>query len=159
MKNVIHTRVMHAITSMELQVNSRLGQKPFPLNSSNLVRIHLFDGVVRELGDPQLNLDYLAGVLEDRKTFGIFKLSMISQVEFTSTCENSSNRLITTRDSIGKQISSLPTPCTAKLYWLIGQLQPRVVRVFGTARGFVFLDNNQSQAVPISTLAAIELYL
>jgi hypothetical protein len=147
---------MKSITSMELQKSSftDLGTK---IANCNLVRLQLLGGSCRELTDPKLGRDFLAGTLEDGKSLGIFRRSFLRSVEFALEPELSSDTLQYTRKAIGELLIGQHFPTQAKLGYLEPEAASQKIRLVGVARGFLFSDYYQNPAIPISALGLIEI--
>jgi hypothetical protein len=147
---------MNSITAMELQeFSSRdLGSQ---INNSNLVRLQLLDGSCRELVAPILGRDFMAGCLEDEKTLGVFRRSIVRSVQFETQIGLESRPLEYTRKAIGELLVNERFPALAH----VGYLEPRTklhqLRLIGVARGFLFTDYYQNPAIPIAALGSIEL--
>jgi hypothetical protein len=147
---------MTSITAMELQESSfsYLGSK---IANSNLLRLQLLSGSCRELANPKLGRDFVAGNLEDGKSFGVFRRSILRSVEFVLEPELSSQTIEYTRGAIGELLSRQHFPTQARLGYLEPEWSVQQIRLIGVARGFLFTEYYQNPAVPIASLGLIEL--
>lgn len=147
---------MNSRTALELQENSPRDLR-FLITRCNFVRLQLLDGSCRELATPTLGRDFLAGSLEDEKTLGVFRLSILRSVEFETQIGLVSRGLEYTRRAIGELLTSGQFPALAQ----VGYLEPRTkfqqLRLIGVDRGFLFTDYYQNPAIPIAALGSIEL--
>jgi len=147
---------MKSITAVELQ------ETPFTdltskIADCNLVRLQLLNGSSRELANPKLGRDFLAGTLEDGKSFGVFRRSILRSVEFALQPELSSQSLLHTRAAIGELLARHYYPAQAKLGYLEPESPVQKIRLVGVAKGFLFSDYHQNPAIPIASLGSIEL--
>ena len=147
---------MKSITAMELQESSfsYLGSK---IANSNLLRLQLLNGSCRELTNPKLGREFLAGTLEDGKSLGVFRRSILRSVEFVLDPELSSLTISYTRGAIGELLSRQHFPTQAKLGYLEPEWIVQKIRLVGVAKGFLFTEYFQNPAVPIASLGLIEL--
>jgi hypothetical protein len=147
---------MKSITAMELQETSfpDLGSK---IANCNLVRLQLLNGSSREFTNPQLGRDFLAGTLEDGKSLGVFRRSILRSVEFAFEPELASQSLQYTRRAIGELLASQQFPSLAKVGYLETEAPVQKIRLIGVARGFLFTDYYLNPAIPIAALGQIEL--
>jgi hypothetical protein len=147
---------MNSITAMELQ------EKPFidlrsVVSNCNMVRLQLLEGSCRELVSPTLGRDFLAGSMEDEKTLGVFRRSILRSVEFETQTSVTTRALEYTRRAIGELLASGQFPTLARVGYLEPRAQPQQLRLIGVARGFLFTDYLQNPAIPIAALGSIEL--
>jgi hypothetical protein len=147
---------MKSMTAMELQ------ELPFSflvskIASCNLVRLQLLNGSCRELTNPKLGRDFIAGNLEDSKSLGVFRRSVLRSVEFAVVSEQSAQALEYTRRAIGELLTSQIFPTQAKLGYLELDSPLQKIGLVGVARGFLFTEYYQNPAIPIASLASIEL--
>ena len=147
---------MKSITAMELQESSfsYLGSK---IANSNLLRLQLLNGSCRELTNPKLGREFLAGTLEDGKALGVFRRSILRSVEFVLDPELGSQAIAYTRGAIGELLSRQNFPTQAKLGYLEPEWTVQKIRLVGVAKGFLFTEYFQNPAVPIASLGLIEL--
>ena len=155
---LIDNRQMNSITAMELQENSSTDLRSV-INNCNLVRLQLLDGGCRELAAPTLGRDFLAGRLEDEKTWGVFRRSILRSVEFETQIGLETKPMEYTRKAIGELLASGQFPALARVGYLEPRSQPQQLRLIGIARGFLFTDYLQNPAIPIAALGSIELRL
>lgn len=147
---------MNPITAMELQENS-FSDVRSKITNCNLVRVQLLDGSNRELTSPTLGRDLLAGNLEDEKTLGVFRKSIIRSVQFESQIGLETKSLEYTRKAIGEFLANTQFPTLVKISYLETRTQPQQLRLIGISRGFLFTDFLQNPAIPIAALSSIEL--
>lgn len=147
---------MKSITTMELQESSHthLSNK---VADCNLVKLQLLNGTFRELSNPKLGRDFLAGELEDGKSFGVFRRSVLRSVEFVIQPEARLQRMQYTRGAIGELLARQIFPAQAKLGYLEPEPAVQSFGLIGVARGFLFTDYYQNPAIPIAALGSIEL--
>ena len=153
---LLDNRQMNSITAMELQEISSTALRSV-ITNCNLVRLQLLDGSRRELAAPTLGRDFLAGRLEDEKTLGVFRRSILRSVEFETQTGLPSRALEYTRKAIGELLASGQFPALARVGYLEPRSQPQQLRLIGVARGFLFTDYLQNPAIPIAALGSIEL--
>lgn len=149
---------MKSITALELQENSWFDLGSL-ISNGNLIRLQLLDGSSRELVDPKLGRDFLAGTLEDGKTFGVFRKSILRSVEFVNEQERSSKNTEYTRRAIGELLAGRQFPALARIRYLEPQASGQQVRLIGVSRGFLMTDFYGSPAIPIAALGSLELQL
>lgn len=149
---------MKSITALELQENSWFDLGSL-ISNGNLIRLQLLDGSSRELVDPKLGRDFLAGTLEDGKTFGVFRKSILRSVEFVNEQERSSKNTEYTRRAIGELLAGRQFPALARIRYLEPQASGQQVRLIGVSRGFLMTDFYGSPAIPIAALGSLELEL
>jgi hypothetical protein len=147
---------MNSITAMELQENPCTDLRSV-ITNCNMVRLQLLDGSCRELASPTLGRDFLAGGLEDKKTLGVFRRSILRSVEFETQTGVTTRALQYTRRAIGELLASGQFPTLARVSYLEPKAQPQQLRLIGVARGFLFTDYLQNPAIPIAALGSIEL--
>jgi hypothetical protein len=147
---------MKSITAMELQKVSSLDLGSI-ISSCNLVRLQLINGSNRELVDPKLGRDFLAGILEDRKSLGIFRRSILRSVEFAFDPELGSEEMKYTRLAMGEILSNQDFPAQAKIYYLEPGASAQQITAIGIAKGFLFTDCYLNPVIPIAALGQIEL--
>ena len=147
---------MKSITAMELQELpiSFLGSK---IARCNLVKLQLLNGSCRELANPKLGRDFVAGKLEDGKSLGVFRRSILRSVEFALVSEQGAQVLEYTRRAIGELLTSQLFPTQAKLGYLDQDSPLQKIGLVGVARGFLFTEYYQNPAIPIASLGSIEL--
>ena len=143
-----------ALTALPASSNSDLH---FLISNSNLLRVQLRDGRFRDLVEPKIGRDFLAGTLEDHQTLGVFRKSLIRNVEFVSTKDLESGVLEYTRKTIGELLTNIRFPTLGRFDYLDHFGGSEQVSVVGVAKDFLFIDTYRNQAIPISSLAAIEL--
>ena len=143
-----------ALTALPASSNSDLH---WLMSNANLLRVQLRDGSFRDLVEPKIGRDFLAGTLEDHQTLGVFRKSLIRNVEFVSTKDLESGVLEYTRKTIGELLTNIRFPTLGRLEYLHPFGSSEQVTVVGVAKDFLFTDNYRNQAIPISSLAAIEL--
>ena len=143
-----------ALTALPASSNSDLH---WLMSNANLLRVQLRDGSFRDLVEPKIGRDFLAGTLEDHQTLGVFRKSLIRNVEFVSTKDLESGVLEYTRKTIGELLTNIRFPTLGRLEYLDPFGGSEQVRVVGVAKDFLFIDTYRNQAIPISSLAAIEL--
>jgi hypothetical protein len=153
---VVENLQMKSITAMELQELpiSFLGSK---IARCNLVKLQLLNGSCRELANPKLGRDFIAGKLEDGKSLGVFRLSILRSVEFALVSEQGAQVLEYTRRAIGELLTSQRFPTQAKLGYLDQDSPLQKIGLIGVARGFLFTEYYQNPAIPIASLGSIEL--
>lgn len=147
---------MYSITTMELQENAFRDAHSL-ITNCNLVRLQLLDGSSRELSAPTLGRDFLAGNLEDGKTLGVFRRSILRSVQFETHIEVATRTLDYTRKAIGELLASRQFPALAQVSYLEPRTKPQQLRLIGISRGFLFTDYLQNPAIPIAALGSIEL--
>jgi hypothetical protein len=147
---------MYSITTMELQENAFRDLHSL-ITNCNLVRLQLLDGSSRELSAPTLGRDFLAGNLEDEKTLGVFRRSILRSVQFETHIGVSTRTLSYTRKAIGELLASRHFPSVAQVSYLEPRSKLQHLRLIGISRGFVFTDFLQNPAIPIAALGSIEL--
>jgi hypothetical protein len=141
---------------MELQ------QKPFSflslqIASCNLLRLRLLDGNSRELTNPELGRDFVAGTLEDNRSVGVFRQGVLSSLQFVSESELVSDAMKFTRIGIGELLTNRAFPALANIYYLESGKSVQRIRLIGVTRGFLFTDSYQNLAIPIAALGVIEV--
>ena len=149
---------MNSITAMELQENSFRDLRSL-INNCNLVRLQLLDGSSRELTSPTLGREFLAGDLEDEKTLGVFRRSLLRSVRFETQIGLTTRALEYTRKAIGELLANGQFPTLAQVSYLEPRTKPQQLRLIGISRGFLFTDFLQNPAIPIAALGSIELKL
>jgi hypothetical protein len=107
--------------------------------------------------DPQLGRDFLAGTLEDGKSLGVFRRSILRSVDFYLDPEVNSQALQHTRRAIGELLSGQHFPAQARLGYLEPGSVVQRIRLIGVARGFLFSEYHQNPAIPIASLGTVEL--
>ena len=147
---------MNSITTMELQENSFRDLRSL-INNCNLVRLQLLDGSSRELTSPTLGREFLAGDLEDEKTLGVFRLSILRSVQFETQIGSTTRALDYTRKAIGELLANGQFPTLAQVSYLEPRTKPQQLRLIGISRGFLFTDYLQNPAIPIAALGSVEL--
>lgn len=147
---------MKSITAMELQESSSsyLGSRTA---NCNLLRVQLLSGSCRELTNPILGRDFLAGTLEDAQSLGIFKRSILRSVEFIFQPELGSESMQFSRKAIGELLTKQNFPTIAKLSYLEPDRPVQNVPLIGISRGFLFTEYYQNPAIPIASLGSIEM--
>ena len=153
---LLDNRQMNSITAVELQKNSFRDLRSL-ITNCNLVRLQLLDGSSRELTTPTLGRDFLAGNLEDEKTLGVFRRSILRSVQFETQVGEVTRTLEYTRKAIGELLASRQFPALAQVSYLEPRTKPQQLRLIGISRGFLFTDYLQNPAIPIAALASIEL--
>lgn len=143
-----------ALTALPASSNSDLH---WLMANSNLLRVQLRDGSFRDLVEPRIGRDFLAGILEDHQTLGVFRKSLIRNVEFVSTKDLESGVLEYTRKTIGELLTNIRFPTLGRLAYLDLFGSSEQITVLGVAKDFLFTDTYRNQAIPIASLAAIEL--
>ena len=143
-----------ALTALPASSNSDLH---WLMSNSNLLRVQLRDGSFRDLVEPKIGRDFLAGILEDHQTLGVFRKSLIRNVEFVSTKDLESGVLEYTRKTIGELLTNIRFPTLGRLEYIDPFRSSEQVCVVGVAKDFLFIDTYRNRAIPISSLAAIEL--
>jgi hypothetical protein len=155
---LLDNRQMNSITAMELQENSFRDLRSL-INNCNLVRLQLLDGSSRELTCPTLGREFLAGDLEDEKTLGVFRRSILRSVQFETQIGSTTRALEYTRKAIGELLANGQFPALAQVSYLEPRTKPQQLRLIGISRGFLFTDFLQNPAIPIAALGSIELKL
>ena len=143
-----------ALTALSASSNSDLH---FLISNSNLLRVQLRDGSFRDLVEPKIGRDFLAGILEDHQTLGVFRKNLIRNVEFVSTKDLESGVLEYTRKTIGELLTNIRFPTLGRLEYLDPFGSSEQITVLGVAKDFLLIDTYRNQAIPISSLAVIEL--
>jgi hypothetical protein len=154
--DLLDNRLMNSITTMELQENS-FRDLHSRITNCNVVRLQLLDGSSRELTDPTLGRDFLAGNLEDETTFGLFRRSILRSVKFETQGGVATRTLEYTRKAIGELLASRQFPAVAQVSFLEQRPKLQHLRLIGISRGFLFTDFLQNPAIPIAALGSIEL--
>jgi len=147
---------MNSITTMELQENSFRDLRSL-INNCNLVRLQLLDGSSRELTSPTLGREFLAGDLEDEKTLGVFRRSILRSVQFETQIGSTTRALGYARKAIGELLANGQFPTLAQVSYLEPRTKPQQLRLIGISRGFLFTDYLQNPAIPIAALGSVEL--
>ena len=147
---------MDSMTAMELQENSFRDLRTL-ITNCNLIRLQLLDGSSRELTAPSLGRDFLAGNLEDEKTLGVFRRSILRSVQFETQNSIATTTLEYTRKAIGELLVSRQFPALAQVSYLEPRVHLQQLRIVGISRGFLFTDFLQNPAIPIAALGSIEL--
>jgi len=155
---LIENREMDSMTAMELQENSFRDLRSL-ITNCNLVRLQLLDGSSRELTAPTLGRDFLAGNLEDEKTLGVFRRSILRSVRFETQTGVTTRALEYTRKAIGELLVSRQYPALVHVSYLEPRTDHQQLRIVGISRGFLFTDFLQNPAIPIAALGSIELRL
>ncbi len=143
-----------ALTALPASSNSDLH---WLMSNSNLLRVQLRDGSFRDLVEPKIGRDFLAGILEDHQTLGVFRKNLIRNVEFVSTNDLESGVLEYTRKTIGELLTNIRFPTLGRLEYLDPFGSSEQITVLGVAKDFLLIDTYRNQAIPISSLAVIEL--
>ena len=144
------------MTAMELQENSFRDLRTL-ITNCNLIRLQLLDGSSRELTAPTLGRDFLAGNLEDQKTLGVFRRSILRSVQFETQNSVATRALEYSRKTIGELLVSRQFPALAQVSYLEPRAHLQQLRIVGTSRGLLFTDFFQNPAIPIAALGSIEL--
>ncbi len=144
------------MTAMELQEKSFRDLRTL-ITNCNLIRLQLLDGSSRELTAPSLGRDFLAGNLEDEKTLGVFRRSILRSVQFETQNSIATTALEYTRKAIGELLVSRQFPALAQVSYLEPRVHLQQLRIVGISRGFLFTDFLQNPAIPIAALGSIEL--
>lgn len=147
---------MNSITTVELQENPSRNLSSL-ITTCNLIRLQLLDGSYRELASPTLGRDFLAGNLEDDKTLGVFRRSILRSVQFETQTDAASRSMEYTRRAIGELLSNGSFPSVAEVSYLEPRMHLQKLRLIGVSRGFLFTDFLQNPAIPIAALGSIEL--
>jgi len=147
---------MDSMTAMELQENSLRDLRTL-ITNCNLIRLQLLDGSSRELTAPTLGRDFLAGNLEDEKTLGVFRRSILRSVQFETQNSIATTALEYTRKAIGELLVNRQFPALAQVSYLEPRVHLQQLRIVGISRGFLFTDFLQNPAIPIAALGSIEL--
>ena len=155
---LIDNRQMNSITTMELQEKAFIDLRS-QITNCNLVRLQLLDGSHRELTTPTLGRDFLAGRLEDEKTLGVFRRSILRSAQFESQIGLTTRALEYTPKAIGELLSHGQFPTLAQVSYLEPKTQLQKLRLIGISRGFLFTDYLQNPAIPVAALGSIELKL
>jgi hypothetical protein len=153
---LLDNRQMNSITAVELQKNSFRDLRSL-ITNCNVVRLQLLDGSSRELSTPTLGRDFLAGNLEDEKTLGVFRRSILRSVQFETQVGVVTRTLEYTRKAIGELLASRQFPSLAQVSYLEPRTKPQQLRIIGISRGFLFTDYLQNPAIPIAALGSVEL--
>lgn len=149
---------MNSITAMELQKSSQIDLGSLT-SKCNLIRLRLLDGSSRELVNPKLGRDFLAGTMEDGQALGVFRKSILRSVEFANEMDLSSHLLELTRRAIGELLAGKQFPALARIRYLESQAAEQKVHLLGVIRGFVVTDFYTNPAIPIAALGSLELEL
>lgn len=147
---------MRSITTVELQQKS-YSFLSLQIANCNLLRLQLLDGNCRELTNPELGRDFVAGTLEDNRSLGIFRQSVLRSMQFASQPDLVSDAIKFTRLGIGELLTNRSFPAQAKIYYLESGKAVQRVGLIGVSRGFLFTDYYQNPAVPIAALGVIEI--
>ena len=153
---MLDNRLMYSITTMELQENTVRDLRSL-ITNCNVVRLQLLDGSSRELTAPTLGRDFLAGNLEDEKTVGVFRRSILRSVQFEFQVGVVTRTLEYTRKAIGELLASRQFPALAQVSYLEPRTKLQQLRLIGISRGFLFTDYLQNPAIPIAALGSVEL--
>jgi hypothetical protein len=153
---LLDNRQMNSITAVELQKNSFRDLRSL-ITNCNVVWLQLLDGSSRELSTPTLGRDFLAGNLEDEKTLGVFRRSILRSVQFETQVGVVTRTLEYTRKAIGELLASRQFPSLAQVSYLEPRTKPQQLRIIGISRGFLFTDYLQNPAIPIAALGSVEL--
>jgi hypothetical protein len=121
--------------------------------------LQLLDGSSRELTCPTLGREFLAGDLEDEKTLGVFRRSILRSVQFETQIGSSTRALEYTRKAIGELLANGQFPALAQVSYLEPRTKLQQLRLIGVSRGFLFTDFLQNPAIPIAALGSLELKL
>ena len=148
---------MESIAALELQERlGKAGQLLFQVRS-NLLRVQLANGATRELTEPVLGRDVVAGILEDGITKGFFRYSQVRSIEFMQDLDLVSDCLATTRRTMGELLAKELFPRTLAFAYQADGGNPQRATVTGVYRGLIFTDFANSPAIPIAALALVEL--
>ena len=147
---------MKSITALELQENSN-PDLALVLVHCNLLRLHLLEGISRELTNPKLGREFVFGNLEDGSTLGFFRKSSLRAVEFARSTLHNSAPLAHTRRAIGELLALQHFPAMARFSYLEPQSKMQQARILGVARGFLQTDAAQNLAIPLAAIAVLEL--
>jgi hypothetical protein len=149
---------MKPVTILELQENSSFSSELLSrLKTCNLLRIQLLDGSTRELTNPTLGRDFVSGLLEDQKSIGHFRRSILRSIEFSEDTEANSAVLSYTRRSVGELLIASGLPREIRFRYLEEHASFQRCRAIGVIRGFIVSDYQLSPAIPIAALSAIEV--
>jgi hypothetical protein len=149
---------MKPVTILELQENSSFSSELVSgLKTCNLLRLQLLDGNTRELTNPTLGRDFVSGLLEDQKSMGHFRRSILRSIEFSEDTELNSAVLSYTRRSVGELLIASGFPRTIRFRYLEDRSSFQSCRAIGVVRGFIVSDYQLNPAIPIAALSAIEV--
>jgi hypothetical protein len=126
------------------------------ISQATLLRIQLLSGSLREVTQPLIGRDFVAGLLEDGLTSGFIRKEAISSIEF-SVQSRSSIRLVWTRRTLGEQLREISFPTSALVQFRDFSSKPQRLQLIGCIRGFLVLDYPNKPTVPIKAVSLLEL--
>lgn len=113
-------------------------------------------GTHRELTNPIIGRDFVAGLLEDRKTTGYFRKSTLRQIELLPP-NDSSVALCFSRKTLAEQLQLISYPRLATLTYRESKSTSGNFFILGVARGFMISDQIYNPAIPIAALSQVEI--
>ena len=149
---------MKPITSMELHKYSSYSSPLYFLAESiTTLRLQLPDGSSREITHPKLSRDFVSGRLEDSKSWGFFRRSHITTVEFLSDELGDLPELTYTRKTVGEQLLEIEFPVQLRVCYRQVVNRPQKVVAVGLFRGFLVTDFYNNPSIPLAALSSIEV--
>ena len=124
---------------------------------ANRIQIELATGRPRELTEVKIGRFFTFGLLEDKQSWSLIRLSSILALRLHSDPQNQSSCVTWTRKGAGELIGSLNLPAPSRIYF---REQPRNkvdLVTLGASRSLLATDNYLMQYIPFQAISYLEI--
>ena len=128
----------------------------FPVGASG-IQVDLATGSTRELTEVKIGRFFVFGLLEDKKSWSLIRLSSILALRLQSDPQNPSSSVSWTRKAAGELIGSLNLPAPAVVGF---REQPRnkvELLVLGASKALLATDSDLMPHVPFQAIGYLEI--
>ncbi len=148
---------MTTLSNCETHVRNRdIHSPPIPVGA-NYLQVGLANGLTRELTQVRISRSFAFGLLEDKLSWSLIRLSQVLALRFQTQTEDSSAAITWTRKAAGELIGLLALPAPATICFQNAPSKKVRLVVLGATRGLVATDAYQLPLVPLQAISYLEI--
>ena len=148
---------MTTLTNYEPQVRNRDRHSPLIPDGANCLQVELANGLTRELTQARISRSFVFGLLEDKMSWCLIRLSQVLALSFQSHTPDSSAAITWTRKAAGELIGLLALPAPATICFQNAPSKKVRLVVLGATRGLVATDSYQLPLIPLQAISYLEI--
>jgi hypothetical protein len=148
---------MTTLSNCEPHVRNRdIHSPPIPVGA-NYLQVELANGPTRELTQVRISRSFVFGLLEDKLSWSLIRLSQVLALRFQTQTEDSSAVITWTRKAAGELLALLSFPAPATICFQSDPRKKVSLVVLGATRGLVVTDGYQLPLVPLQAISYLEI--
>jgi hypothetical protein len=138
-------------------INSSPTWLPVIPEGANCLQLELSEGWTRELTMVKIGRLFVFGLLEDRLSWCLIRLSGVLALRFQDQKTHSTSSVSWTRKSAGELITSLDLPAPATICFRQQPKKKVNLQMLGATRSLIATDSNLMPYIPLQAISHVEI--